>query len=48
MPSIPLQWVGNSPSGSQSFDGLDVTTLSYNIGYGVGPLNTSAYGVKIQ
>ncbi|ACZ76255.1 MULTISPECIES: hypothetical protein [Dickeya] len=33
--------VANTPSGSQSFDGLDVTTLSYIIGYGVGPLNTS-------
>ncbi|ATV43840.1 hypothetical protein V6M93_07990 [Pectobacterium brasiliense] len=33
--------VGNSPSGSQSFDELDVTTLSYIIGYGVGPLNTT-------
>ncbi|MCY9848967.1 hypothetical protein [Pectobacterium jejuense] len=38
--------VGNSPSGSQSFDGLDVTTLSYIIGYGVGPLNTSGTGSK--
>ncbi|WJV60691.1 hypothetical protein PCO86_11075 [Pectobacteriaceae bacterium CE70] len=37
--SAPL--AGNSPAGSQSFDGLDVTTLSYIIGYGAGPLNSS-------
>ncbi|MGK0600173.1 hypothetical protein [Yokenella regensburgei] len=32
---------GNSPSGTQSFGGLDVTDDSYIIGYAVGPLNNT-------
>lgn len=31
----------NSPSGDLSFDGLDVTNLSYIVGYAVGPAVTS-------
>lgn len=34
---------GNSPAGSQSFDKLNVTTLSYIIGYGVGPILNASW-----
>ncbi|PKE29436.1 hypothetical protein CWS43_15370 [Rahnella sp. AA] len=35
--------IGNNPAGSQSFDKLNVTTLSYIIGYAVGPILTTSW-----
>ncbi len=35
--------IGNSPAGSQSFDQLNVTTLSYIIGYAVGPILNASW-----
>lgn len=41
-PALKSQAVpSNSPSGDLSFDGLDVTNLSYIIGYAVGPAVTT-------
>lgn len=46
-PALNKQVIGNnSPSGSVSFTGLDVTTLSYIIGYSVGPETPNAAWTK--